>query len=521
MNEVVKIASGAVRGQRLDDGATLRFLGVPYAAPPIGDLRWRPPRPVSAWTGVRDSSRPGAVSVQRVRGTDSVIPNEPELQNEDCLVLNVWTAAASAVERRPVIVWLHPGGFQFGSGSAPMYDGRAWARAGAVFVSLNFRLSKIGFLAHPALQQEDEHGRTGNYGLLDQVAALRWVRENIAEFGGDPNCVTIYGASSGASSVSLLMVTPCARGLFHRAIAESGGSFGPVGPHTGLGDRWQTLDGACAAGKSWAEELGAVDADGLRQLPVERIREGSVPAGNQVRDVFDAARPIVDGQVLPSGSRAQFQAGLQAPVPLLVGSAANEDIATVTYSRNLGGFLEQARHDHGSDIDAFLNLYPARTDVQAVVASLRANGHRLFTWQNWVWARLHAQAGHEVFYYRFEQEPPVPPGRYPEQRIARPLGAFHAASVFYTFDRFGLRPDWPWSDEDRRLGQTMTEAWVEFARTGRPTHENLPPWPRHDPGDQQVMRLSQASSFEPMPEPEHVSFWDEFYLRHGQHLVKG
>lgn len=512
MKEVVSLTGGAVRGQRLDGGETVCFRGIPYAAPPVGQLRWRPPQPCDPWSGIRDATRFGAIPIQRERSTrGSLVPVSALPQSEDCLFLNVWTAADSSVAELPVIVWLHPGGFQFGSGSEPISEGPAWARAGAVFVSLNFRLSKTGFLTHPALSAEE--GTTGNYGLLDQISALRWVRDNIAEFGGDPHCVTLYGVSSGATSISLLMNSAVARGLFHRAIAESGGSFGPVGPHTGVGDCWQDLEGGCSTGQAWASAFGAKDVAGLRALSADRIRAGSVPHRNTTADVFDAARPIVDGLVIPDGSRSRFESGDQAPVPLLVGCAANEDTGTVTYAGDLAGFLEQASHDLGDELTKFLRLYPARTDEEAVAASLRANGHRLFTWQTWMWARLHAQAGFPVYYYRFEQPLPVPPGRYPQQRIARPLGAFHGGSLYYTFDQFGLRSDWPWSEEDRSFGRTMRAAWVEFARTGRPSHEQLPCWPEYDPAEPTLMALSVSSELVGVPDRDYLAFWDRFYGR--------
>lgn len=511
MKDRVLLHGGLLQGERLRDGRTVRFLGIPYAAPPVGDLRWRRPQPPRPWSGVRDATRPGPISIQRDRAANSLFPIDDEPQSEDCLYLNVWTAARSGGERRPVIVWLHPGGFQFGSGSTSLYEGKAWARAGAVFVTINFRLSRLGFLAHPALVAADDDGATGNYGLFDQIAALRWVRDNISEFGGDPGCVTLYGISSGATSASLLMGSPLAAGLFHRVIAESGGSFGPVGDHTGIGDHWQTSSAACETGARWAHGLGADTAEQLRALPARLIRSGSVAARNERRNVFDAARPVIGGPVLPVGTRTVFCAHRQAAVPIMVGSAANEGLGTLSSAGDLASFSEQAGNDHGKDASRFLELYPAATDEEAIAASLRANGHRLFTWQSWIWARLQARSGHPAYYYRFEQAPPVPPARYTQQRIARPLGAFHAASIFYAFDGFWSRADWPWSDADRRVGHTMTATWVEFARTGRPAHGDLPIWPTFDPAAQQLMHITSEASLGPIPARQNLDFWDTFY----------
>ncbi len=269
VDEIVTTASGRLRGAR-DAGGILGFRGIPYAAAPVGDLRWRAPQPAPSWSEIRDCRAPGPVPVQLRFLGESLFPTVDEPQGEDCLHLNVWTAAPDTNERRPVIVWFYLGAFQVGSGSAPFYAGESWAAAGAVFVTFNFRLSRLGFLAHPALRDEGG-GTCGNYGFLDQIAALEWVRDNIAAFGGDPDCVTIFGASSGASSVSLLMASPRAHGLFHRAIAESGGSFGPLGETTGVGDRWQTLDAAVRSGERWATAVGATTLPELRALAPETV----------------------------------------------------------------------------------------------------------------------------------------------------------------------------------------------------------------------------------------------------------
>ncbi|MFD1558235.1 carboxylesterase/lipase family protein [Paraburkholderia silviterrae] len=509
MNEIVTISQGQLKGERSVDGEVTAFRGIPFASPPVGDLRWRAPRPPVAWTGTRDATRAKSIAIQQSMLGNSVLPFGNEEQSEDCLYLNVWSAAADAEERRPVIVWIHPGGFQFGSGSSPFFDGDAWARDGAVFVTLNYRLGKLGFLAHPQLSAESDEGISGNYGLLDQIAALQWVRDNIAEFGGDPECVTIFGISAGSSSVSLLMASPRARGLFHRAIAESGGSFGTVAENSGVADRWQTLAAATKSGKAWADSIASGAQKDIRTFDVDTIRAASGVDGTNMQGIFDAAQPVVDGSVLPAGSYQIFENRQQAAVPLLVGSVANEDLV-IGFSPNLAAYRAYAQAEYGDSAERFLALYPATTDAEAIAASLKANSHRVFTWQNWTWAHLHAAAGHDVYYYQFQKAPPVPTGSYDEQGFPRPLGAFHCSSVFFSFDRFSLR-DWPWHCADRVLGKTIRTAWVQFARTGRPAAQDLPDWPSFDPAAPRVMALNDEIGLTEVPWLEHLRFWDAHY----------
>ena len=512
MEVVAQTSAGSVRGERLPSGDVDVFRGIPYARPPVGDLRWRAPQAPAPWRGVRDARRFGAAAMQRLAPANSLFSFEANKEAEDCLSLNVWTGTMAGDGARPVIVWLHMGAFQFGSGSAAIYDGASWARAGAVFVSLNFRLGRLGFLAHRELSEES--GNSGNYGLLDQVAALEWVRDNIAGFGGDPNCVTIYGVSSGASSVSLLMASPRARGMFHRAIAESGGSFGPIGRSTGLGDYWQTLDAAEASGERWARATGARSLVELRALDDDSIRLANARPIEPGEGAFDALRPIVDGSTLPASTLAIFEAGQQALVPLLVGSALQEEFVVADPDRGAAAYRDQAQLQHGNAAEEFLRLYPGDDDLAASASALRAAGHRLFTWQNWIWATLHARRVPDTYYYRFEQPPPLPAKRYREQTAGRSLGAFHGASLFYSFDALRFR-DWPWSGGDKRLAKMMIEAWMHFARTGRPAAEVLPSWPRFDSAAPMVMSLSSASHLQPVPEQATMRFWDRFYAQAG------
>lgn len=514
--ESVSLSQGVINGMLSDDGSVVSYLGVRFAAPPVGDLRWRPPHPLQPGGASVNATHSGPICPQYPLPTNSVLPLGDEVEDEDCLFLNVWAPAEQTGERLPVIMWLHLGAFQIGSGSAPIYDGSNWAKAGVVFVTPNYRLNKFGFLAHPALSAE-QGGRSGNYGLLDQIAALEWIRDNIAKFGGDPECVTIAGISAGASSVSLLMASPLARGLFHRAICESGGSFGPVAERTSCGDAWQHLRGAEASGQKWADSLGLKDAASLRALSAEEIKVASETDWTDNYGVFDAAQPIVDGAVLEAGSREIFGAGRQAPVPLLVGSAANEDLL-VPFSPSLEAYESDGARIYGNHAAEFKRVYPASTDAEAIASSMKANAHRLFTWQNWTMAKLHAAAGYDTYYYRFQMEPPVPENMHPEQALPRPIGAFHGASMFYTFQNFDKR-NWPWREEDVALSQAMVEAWVSFARDGKPSSAKLPEWPRFDQNAPRVMQLDARPALGAVPDQPYLDFWDAFNAARGKDLL--
>ena len=494
---MVFTADGAVRGELSADGETIAFRGIPFAAPPVGMLRWRAPQPTSTWSGMRDCFRFGATAIQRTPQGSQNFPFNEEPRDENCLFLNVWASTSASDGPRPVIVWLHLGAFRAGSGSAPLYDGENWAKAGVVFVSLNYRLGKLGFLAHPSLRVEPDNRPFGNYGFLDQIAALRWVRQNIAAFGGDPNCVTIYGVSSGASSVSLLMTSPEARRLFHRAIAESGGSFGPVARSSGIGDQWQDLQSASASSTTWANAIGAPSRIELLTLNAHRFCALADEAIDGL-SVFDASRPIIDREIILEGSYSAFEHSRQAPVPLLIGSAADETSIVVHPATPSGTHIHQAELAYGSLTARFLELYSDK--AQPVPSAVRAAGHRLFAWQSWTWAKLHALAGNRVFYYRFEQAPPGPSRT-----------AFHGASIYYTFNRFCLQPEWRWSEADRDLSATLVTAWTHFARTGRPWAPKLPDWPRLEPKNPRLMVLSGSPEVVAVADLDHLRFWDDFY----------
>jgi para-nitrobenzyl esterase len=515
----VRVAEGLLAGVTSPDGLVRAFKGIPYARPPVGDLRWRLPQPPLSWDGVRPAAAFGHTAPQLPVVANSLYAGGHEHQSEDCLTLNVWTAAQDAAERRPVMVWFHYGAFQFGGSSLPLYEGEQLARAGAVIVTVNHRLGRLGFLAHPQLSAESPHGASGNYGIADQIQALRWLAENVAAFGGDPGSVTVFGLSAGSMSVSLLMSSPLARGLFHRAIGQSGGSFGPVGRSSAITDSMQDSDHAERTGAALARSLRASTAEELRARSPEEIMLAPLPLGADrwkfdaveepfSRGALDGAFPSVDGHVLPEAPYVAFRDGRQAQVPLLTGSVASE-ASGMPYMTDAARFVADSRAEYGEHADEFLELFPSGDDEQARVSSATANGDRVFVWQNWTWAHLHSASGSPTHYYHFSHEPPLPP----QLDVAeRTLGAFHGADIPYVFRHLDVR-DWPWSAYDRELSETMSRFWLNFARSGDPGGGGLPPWPRFDPAAPAAMHFGESICMAPVPRPRHLAFWDRYFER--------
>ncbi|MFJ4621165.1 carboxylesterase/lipase family protein [Streptomyces sp. NPDC088812] len=429
----VRTATGRLVGEW--DGPVAVFRGVPFAAPPVGDLRWRPPRPAAPWAGERRAYDFGPAPLQPQPPADSVMyrtnfaDRRALVMSEDCLYLNVWTPDPAPGTGLPVMVWIHGGGNRYGHGSQDIHDGRALAARGLVVVTLNHRLGALGFLAHPGLAAEDESGASGNYGLLDIVAALAWVRENIAAFGGDPDRVTLAGNSAGAAHICHLMAARQARPLFRAAIGQSASGVGRAeGPLPAQAD-------AQKQGLAYADGFGGRDIGALRRTSgVELI----------VRGHFG---PVVDGRILTEPTDDVFTAGRQHAVPLLVGT--NRDEGTVYASPD--------------------------QDAEAV-------GDARFVGPVWHWARTHrTTSGSPTWMYRFTRRPPLPPGL-PD------LGVYHTAELPYVLDNLTQRPGWPWQDTDRRLAAVMADTWARFVASGDPGGAGLPPWPEFTgPGDTPAM----------------------------------
>src|SRR5262245_53701151 len=351
-NAQIKTATGTVKGAASADGRVRIFKGIPYAAPPVGDLRWKEPQPAATWEGVRDAAEFGRQCMQGPIFGDITFPHGP---SEDCLTLNIWAPSGTS-DRLPVMVWIHGGGFQAGAGPEPRHGGEAFVRKGAVLVTLNYRLGVFGFLSHPDLTRESSHTASGNYGMLDQVAALTWVKDNIAAFGGDPGNVTIFGESAGSFAVSALMASSVARGLFHKAIGESGAYFGQ-GPLTLL-----PLAASEELGVKFATSLGADSIAALRAKPAEEVLEAALKAQPWFA-------PNLDGYFLAEDVAKTFAAGKQAHVPLLAGWNADEVRSGVVLAKQKAtaeSFTAETRKRYGQDADAILKAYPASSDAEAL-----------------------------------------------------------------------------------------------------------------------------------------------------------
>ncbi|MBX9790844.1 MAG: carboxylesterase family protein [Pirellulales bacterium] len=448
---VVRVHSGLVRECAAARSGDVRvFRGIPYAASTAGANRWRSPQPVDPWDDVRACDNFGPACPQPAYPKESIYYREPEPQGEDCLCLNIWTAAGDAAERRPVMVWIHGGALTRGSGAVNVYDGTALARQGVVVVTINYRLGPFGFFAHPELSSESPQHASGNYGLLDQIAALHWVQQNIAGFGGDPGCVTIFGESAGSLSVNALVASPLAKGLFHRAIGQSGTAFRPL----------TTLAAAEEQGQKLAGDTALAD---LRQLPADKLIELAASRGD------GRAAPIVDGWFLPAQPLAIYAAGKQNLVPTIAGSNADEmtTLAPVaSRPKTLKALQAQIALLLG-DPAAVNRLYPATSDADAERAYLDLVGDVTFTLPARMWVRWTSQAGSPAYLYRFTHVPP--------QAQSAGLGAFHAAEIAYAFDNV-QRLDRTVADADRQLAAAMSAYWVNFARSGDPNATGLPEW---------------------------------------------
>jgi para-nitrobenzyl esterase len=458
--------SGAISG--VHEGGLSVYKGVPFAAPPVNGLRWRPPIPVTPWTGTRKADAFAPACMQ----TGVSMPGEtPPAVSEDCLYLNIWTPPKK-LEHMPVIVWIYGGGYINGSASMPLYWGDRLVHKGVIVVTIAYRLGPLGFLVHPDLTRESPHHSSGNYGLMDQIAALEWIQRNIAAFGGDPKNVTIAGQSSGAISVSILMASPLAKGLFQRAIGESGGLFEPLQ----LAPKYLLVN-AERDGEKYAVSLGATSLQQLRQLPAARL------TGNGDGIVH----PVIEPYVLPVSPYQAFTSGRQNDVPLLIGSNAEEARSLTDVSHVKAATFEgELEHSFGQLPAPLAAAYPHATDEEARQARLDFERDLRFGWDMWAWARL--QSGtrqNSVYYYSFRQQPPFPVGS-----VYEGWGASHFAELWYVFDHLDQEP-WHWSMDDRKLAEETSRYWVNFARSGNPNSPGLPSWAAFSNADNSVLYLRE------------------------------
>lgn len=481
---VITVTEGQLVGVAGVDQSITVFKGIPYAAPPVGALRWQPPQPPRAWDGVRQADTFGRSPVQADQRSYGPWTEEYMFRNdvsEDCLFLNVWTPAKKASDRLPVFVYIPGGAYSSGSGEVLLYDGEGLAKKGVIVVTINYRLGVFGFLAHPELTAESPHHASGNYGLMDQIAALRWVKQNIAALGGDPERVTVAGQSAGAGSVHYLTVSPEARQLFQRAIAQSG--------HARHLDQAPSLSAAEEQGAKFSAAISATSLADLRALPAAELFARY--QANPFR-----FRPIVDGWIVPDQVKSVYARGQQIDVPLLTGWTADEGSAQSGYGvSTVEAYTARVTKDFGDRAAAALALYPARSDAEAGEMSKQRQRDSARAELVW-WTSLRAKKGHtKDWTYFFDRAIPWP--EHPEYQ------AFHSGELPYSFNNLQLMKR-PWEDADRRLADQMSSYWANFIKTGNPNGPGLPHWPEEN---DQLLRLGATVQAEPVLPPEKLTLF--------------
>ncbi len=480
----VQTANGRVLGILTADQKVIAYKGIPYAQPPIEELRWKPPMPINRWKGVLNARDFGSHCIQ-FGGYPDMVFHDPG-PSEDCLTLNVWVPADIKLDRKspglPVMVWIYGGGFTTGGTSENRQDGQFLARHGVIVVSMNYRLGLFGFLALPELTTESDHHTSGNYGLMDQAAALAWVKRNIEDFGGDPANVTIFGESAGSFSVSAQMASPLTTGFFTKAIGESGAAF----PGSDL--PFEPREKAEQTDAAWAEHaFGSSKLFYLRQIPTDEIVKSAM---TKTAPPF---HPVIDGFFLPDTVANIYADGKQAHIPVLGGWNANERPSPQALSAE--SFTAQATQAFGADARDFLAAYPAHADAEAVRAAGDYAGDRFIAYSTWAWLEAHAQTGHAQLHRYFFDLPS--PG---DRNHSASLGAFHSDDIEYVFGTLDSRPGMHVRPEDRILSDRMQQYWTNFAKstTGDPNGPGLPPWPTYTAESAwQVMHLDATPEARP------------------------
>jgi para-nitrobenzyl esterase len=481
----VETASGIVEGTMGPKGIRI-FKGIPFAEPPVDDLRWRLPEPVRRWQGLKVAQVFAPAPIQNPGM--AAFMGVPANFSEDCLYLNVWTPAKAADERLPVMVWIYGGAFTMGATSAPIYDGTHLAAEGVVVVSIAYRVGPLGFLAHAALSREGG-GASGNYGLRDQIAGLRWVRDNVAAFGGDPGRVTIFGESASGISVSMLAASPQAKGLFQRAISQSGGSFAPPKFAREGGQNVPPLNFVEGEGERYLKALGAKDIAAARAIPATDLLKGG-------RWWW----PVFDGDVLPGDQYELYRAGRFNDTPVLVGTNSDEGAMFVRGPVTTKGFVAQIRGGFGEHAEKLLAAYPHATQAEALKASKDIFRDSAFAWHTWAWARLQSGKGKSKAYvYYFDHRTPQSPG-----------GANHGAEIAYVFGNLGTAGRTP-LPEDLAMSDLMRAYWVNFARTGDPNGPGLSEWRAFTTAREQVMQFNATVAPRPMPNLRQLEALDAYY----------
>lgn len=489
---VVHLDAGDVRGLLLGEARDLAtFKGIPYAAPPLGDLRWKPPQPLAPWQGVRDCFEFGPACPQVTLPLTAAMPEMAigAATSEDCLYLNVWTPADHQGKKLPVLYWIHGGGFVMGAASQPLYDGEALARLGCVVVSINYRLGLLGFLAHPALSAESPDHVSGNYGLLDQIEGLRWVRRNIAAFGGDPDRVAIFGESAGGISVLALMVAPQARGLFHAAIAQSAAAMDfPHLRKPSSADRksseqfGQHFIANCGLGET--PDVGQMRGLDYRQLL--KASSADVGAGPgaplQIKPMALVIGPTVDGQVIPDEPGRIFAEGRENPVPMIIGSTRDEMslfLVAARFPPDEASYRKMLHIGFAGFADKICDAYPGDNPVQIRASAIQLSTDLAFTSTARFFARAHAHAGQKTWRYLFS--------RSTRKGFLQLLGAHHGADVAFVFQRpFGTDP------QEQSMSRSMGQYWLNLAAAGDPKARPLPDWPAYNAKEEPIIEFANG-----------------------------
>jgi para-nitrobenzyl esterase len=466
----VTTENGRLLGAPNSDFSVVVFKNVPYAAPPTGKFRWEPPRRAQNWTGVRRADKFGAACLQTEAFGNLHLRGEQP--SEDCLYLNVWVPSPIGKTKLPVIVWLYGGGFVTGDSSEPRYDGENLARKGVIVVIPNYRLGLFGFFAHPDLTKASPNKASGNYGLLDQVAALQWVARNIAAFGGDPQNVTLAGQSAGSFAVSALMASPLAQGLFQKAIGESGGFYPPL---TSRAD-------AEKAGEEFVKSTGTSSIEEMRNKSAAELLQAAAKYKGGFG--FDC---ILDRYVLPIDPITVYRQGTQSHIPLLAGWNADEGKTSFLSSpqkTTAKSFAGMAHSRFGGDAAEFLKLYPADTDERAMRSAEELADDDFSGFSTWKWIEMHRKTGGSpVYEYQFEQVPTLKSGEL--------VGSKHSDEIEYVFQTLNSRDGVLWTAKDHELSDMVSSYWVNFAKVGNPNLKGLPNWPKYNSADGfQVMHLS-------------------------------
>lgn len=480
---LVRIGDGQVQGTTSRDGKTHMFRGIPFAAPPVGELRWKAPQRVKPWAGILKCDRFGPSPEQGFPSPflmytrEFLIPTNLPI-SEDCLYLNVWSESLKPAARKPVMVWIYGGAFRSGGSAAPIYDGEALAKKGIVFVSFNYRVGIFGFFAHPELSRESSSHTSGNYGFLDQVAALKWVKKNIAAFGGDPDNITIAGQSAGSISVNCLVASPLTKGLVQKAIAESGANMMKANPL-----QFSTLAVAEKKGIELAQSLHAGNLAVLRKIPAgELLKKG----------IF---QPVIDGYFLPQDVVTLFEQKKQADIPLLTGWDEGDGIIFPTVGRN--SFIAAARLKYGAGAARFFKFYPASTDAESTLSQAALSRDRFFAVNNRKFAAVEGSGKYPSYVYYFRH---VPPGA----EFAK-YGAFHTVEVPYFLGNLNYfnRNFLP---ADRNLSAAMLAYYVNFIKSGNPNGAGLPVWPAYSPATDRAMIFQDKALAGKLPDAAALDF---------------